>query len=100
MVRSKRILVVEDDRDLCSLLSSLLDVEGYKTETACDGGDAVQRVLDERPDAIVLDVMLPGRSGFDICRELKFRRETNLIPILMLTAMTGEAAKTSGLRVG
>src|SRR5688572_15614668 len=97
---SQRILVVEDDRDLCELLSTLLGVEGYRTETASDGADAVQRVVAGRPDAVVLDVMLPGRSGFDICRELKFRRETNLIPILMLTGMTGDEARTSGLRVG
>ena len=97
---SERILVVEDDRDLCELLSTLLGVEGYRTETASDGADAVQRVVAGRPDAVVLDVMLPGRSGFDICRELKFRRETNLIPILMLTGMTGDEARTSGLRVG
>jgi two-component system, OmpR family, response regulator len=95
-----RILVVEDDRDLCNLLSTLLDVEGYKTDTACDGGNIVERVATERPDAVVLDVMLPGRSGFDICRDLKFRRDTNLIPIVMLTAMQGEDAEQSGLRVG
>ena len=100
MERSERILVVEDDHDLCSLLSNLLGFEGYATATASDGSEAVQRVLAERPDAVVLDVMLPGRSGFDICRDLKFRRETNLIPIVMLTAMSGEEARTSGLRVG
>jgi DNA-binding response OmpR family regulator len=97
---SERILVVEDDRDLCELLSTLLGVEGYRTETTGDGADAVQRIVAARPDAVVLDVMLPGRSGFDICRDLKFRRETNLIPILMLTGMTGDEARTSGLRVG
>jgi DNA-binding response OmpR family regulator len=95
-----RILVVEDDRDLCNLLSTLLDVEGYTTETSCDGGDVVERVAQQRPDAVVLDVMLPGRSGFDICRDLKFRRDTNLIPIVMLTAMQGKDAEQSGLRVG
>ena len=97
---SERILVVEDDQALCSLLSTLLGVEGYRTEVSCDGVDAVQKVLAERPDAVVLDVMLPGRDGFEICRELKFRRETNLIPIVMLTAMQGKEAETSGLRVG
>jgi two-component system, OmpR family, response regulator len=97
---SERILVVEDDRHLCGLLSTLLDVEGYRTAVACDGADALEKVLAERPDAVVLDVMLPGRDGFEICRELKFRRETNLIPIVMLTAMQGKEAETSGLRVG
>jgi CheY-like chemotaxis protein/anti-sigma regulatory factor (Ser/Thr protein kinase) len=95
-----RILVVEDDRDLCNLLSTLLDVAGYSTDTACDGGNIVERVAAERPDAVVLDVMLPDRSGFDICRDLKFRRDTNLIPIVMLTAMQGKDAEQSGFRVG
>jgi two-component system, OmpR family, response regulator len=97
---SERILVVEDDRELCGLLSTLLQVEGYCTAAVCDGADAVGKVLAERPDAVVLDVMLPGRDGFEICRDLKFRRETNLIPIVMLTAMQGADSKTSGLRVG
>jgi DNA-binding response OmpR family regulator len=96
----ERILVVEYDRDLCDLLSSLLGVEGYRTATACDGSNAVDQVLSQRPDAIILDVMLPDRSGFDICRELKFRRETNLIPILMLTAMHSKGAEESSFRVG
>jgi two-component system, OmpR family, response regulator len=95
-----RVLVIEDDRDLCKLLGDLLGVEGYSTTTACDGSDALREVLAERPDAIILDVMLPGRSGFEICRDLKFRRETNLIPIVMLTAMQGRDAENSGLRVG
>jgi DNA-binding response OmpR family regulator len=97
---SERILVVEDDRDLCGLLSELLDVGGYRTATACDATNALDKVLAERPDAIVLDVMLPDRSGFDVCRELKFRRETNLIPILMLTALDDDKARGKGLRVG
>ena len=97
---AERILVVEDDRGLCELLSTLLDVEGYRTVTACDGADAVKKVAAERPDAIVLDVMLPGRDGFEVCKDLKFRRETNLIPIVMLTARHDDEAERSGLRVG
>lgn len=98
--RAERILVVEDDRGLCELLGTLLGIEGYRTVTACDGADAVRKVLAERPDAIVLDVMLPGRDGFDVCRELKFRRETNLIPIVMLTAMHDAESERSSMRVG
>lgn len=98
--RTERILVVEDDHGLCDLLSTLLDVEGYRTFKACDGADAVKKVLAERPDAVILDVMLPGRDGYEVCKDLKFRRETNLIPIVMLTAMHGVEAERSSLRVG
>jgi DNA-binding response OmpR family regulator len=96
----ERIMVVEDDTALCNLLGTLLGIEGYTTQVVCDGSNAVQKVVAERPDAVVLDVMLPDRSGFEICRELKFRRETNLIPIVMLTALQDRESESSGLRVG
>lgn len=100
MPASEQILVVEDDADLCHLLCELLRSEGYRAVAAYDGHTAVRSVAERRPDAIVLDVMLPDMSGFEVCRGLKLRRETNLIPILMLTAMTDAASIRSGLRVG
>jgi DNA-binding response OmpR family regulator len=96
----RKILVVEDDSDLCSLLCDLLNTEGYQTESSSDGLEAVQRVSRECPDAIVLDVMIPGLNGFDVCEKLKFSRQTNRIPILMLTALDGHEARDRGLRVG
>ena len=95
-----RILVVEDDLDLCSLVCDLLNTEGYRADAAHDGTTAVRRAADECPDAVVLDVMLPEMDGFEVCQALKFRRETNLIPILMLTALDNAAARARGLRVG
>lgn len=95
-----RILVVEDDMDLGGLLCDLLRTEGYDAHRVDDGDQAIERVADDPPDAIVLDVMLPGMSGFEVCQRLKFRRDTNLIPILMLTALDDEKARTKGLRVG
>src|SRR4051794_9663472 len=97
---SGRILVVEDDPDLCLLLCDLLSTQGYQAEAANDGTSAVRRVADECPDAIVLDVMIPGMNGFQVCQALKFRRETNLVPILMLTALDGTDAREHGLLVG
>jgi len=96
----KTILVVEDDADLCHLLCELLESDGYRAEPAYNGLGAVRRVGECPPDALVLDVMLPDMSGFEVCQNLKLRRETNLIPILMLTAMSDPASVRSGLRVG
>src|ERR1043165_4795305 len=80
---SARILVVEDDNDLCSLMCDLLCLEGYRAQAGADG----------------LDVMLPGLDGFEVCQQLKFRRDTNLIPILMLTALDDRETRERGLRV-
>ena len=100
MAQAEHILVVEDDADLCELLCDLLRTEGYRAESAYEGRGAVRRVTEERPDALVLDVMLPDMSGFEVCQSLKLRRETNLIPILMLTALSDAASVRSGLCVG
>jgi DNA-binding response OmpR family regulator len=100
MNQPERILVVEDDPEICSLLCELLRVDGYRADAAPDGSDAIRQIKEDRPDAVVLDVMLPDMSGFDVCQRLKLRRETNQIPILMLTALHDEASRRSGLRVG
>lgn len=96
----QRILVVEDDPDLCDLLCDLLNTQGYRAEAVQDGAAAIRRVADACPDAVVLDVMLPEMDGFQVCQALKFHRETNLIPILMLTALDSAEARQRGLRVG
>jgi DNA-binding response OmpR family regulator len=100
MSRGDRILIVEDDADLGGLLCDLLRTEGYDAICIDNGEAAVKRVADDPPDAVVLDVMLPGMDGFEVCQRLKFHRETNLIPILMLTALDDEKARGRGLRVG
>jgi DNA-binding response OmpR family regulator len=97
---AERVLVVEDDPDVRAVLCRILEMEGYRVESLADGGDAVARVKADRPDAIVLDVMLPGMNGMDVCQELKFHRETNLIPILMLTALSDRESRRKGLWVG
>jgi DNA-binding response OmpR family regulator len=98
--RGDRILVVEDDADLGGLLCDLLRTEGYDAVRVEDGDQAVRHVAQDPPDAIVLDVMLPGMDGFEVCQRLKFSRDTNLIPILMLTALDDDKARGKGLRVG
>ncbi len=100
MKQGDRILIVEDDADLGGLLCDLLQTEGYRPVRVEDGDQAVRLVAQDPPDAVILDVMLPGMDGFEVCQRLKFRRETNLIPILMLTALDDDKARGRGLRVG
>ena len=100
MAEAARILVIEDDKDLCLLICQLLSLEGFTAEPVHDGGEAMERIAANAPDALILDIMLPGLSGLEVCRRLKFRRETNSVPVLMLTASATDQSRDSGLRVG
>ncbi len=91
------ILVVEDEPVLLETLEYNLKQEGYRVLTAAEGWTAVETARRERPDLVILDVMLPDIDGFEVCRIL--RREST-IPILMLTARTDEVDKVVGLEVG
>jgi len=94
----KRILLVEDDDDIASLLELHLSDEGHQVEVVDDGDEGLERALNEDHDLIILDIMLPGTDGFDICRRL--RQEKCPIPILMVTAKTEEVDKVLGLELG
>ncbi|MBC7250391.1 MAG: response regulator transcription factor [Anaerolineae bacterium] len=93
----QKILVVEDDRTLLETLEYNLNRQGYQVLTVADGLAALQMARQERPDLIVLDVMLPGMDGFEVCRIL--RREIT-VPILMLTARDEEVDRVVGLELG
>lgn len=95
---SLRILLVEDEPGLVITLSDLLRMEGYEVETATNGEAGVARALAERFDLIILDVMLPRKSGFEVCRELRERGIESAI--LMLTAKTQVADRVTGLKLG
>jgi two-component system OmpR family response regulator len=92
-----KILVVEDDRTLLDVLKYNLAKEGYAVITATDGVQGLDVARSERPDLVVLDIMVPKLDGFEVCRIL--RRETTM-PILMLTAKAGETDKVVGLELG
>ncbi|HNS52686.1 MAG TPA: response regulator transcription factor [Anaerolineae bacterium] len=92
-----KLLVVEDDLTLLETLEYNLTAEGYRVLTATDGLAAVEVARKERPDLVVLDVMLPGLDGFEVCRIL---RRDSAVPILMLTARAGETDRVVGLEVG
>ena len=93
-----RILVVEDEASICLALEDDLKMEGYEVEIVRDGDSASRRAREQAIDLILLDVMLPGKDGFEVCREL--RRAGLRTPILMLTAKTQEAEKVLGLELG
>jgi len=93
-----RILVVEDDRDIAMLLEDDLRAEGHHVEVIRDGVIASRRGREPDWDLIILDVMLPGRDGFDVCRDI--RRARVHTPIIILTAKTHEAEKILGLDLG
>jgi DNA-binding response OmpR family regulator len=93
-----KILVIEDEPGIAFGLESDLQTEGYEVAVVGDGADAVQRARDEVFDLILLDVMLPHKDGFEVCREL--RRGGLKTPIILLTAKTHEAEKILGLDVG
>lgn len=94
----KHILLVEDDPDIADLLELHLTDEGHQVDVVDDGDEGLDRALTGEYDLIVLDIMLPGTDGFDICRRL--RQEKQHTPILMVTAKTEEVDKVLGLELG
>ena len=93
-----KILVVEDEPGIALGLEDDLKMEGYEVEVVADGNAALNKALGATFDLILLDVMLPGKDGFDVCRELRRRGSTS--PILMLTAKAQEAEKVMGFELG
>ena len=95
---SARILLVEDEPGLVMTLSDLLGAEGYEVESATDGPAGLSKALKEKFDLIVLDVMLPGKNGLEVCREL--RQQGSEVAVLMLTAKTQLYDRVAGLKIG
>jgi two-component system, OmpR family, alkaline phosphatase synthesis response regulator PhoP len=100
MNATARILVVEDEQDILELVSYNLLREGYTVDGVTSGEEALRRVATQRPDAVLLDLMLPGMDGLAVCRALRASADTRDIPILMLTAKSEEADIIAGLELG
>lgn len=98
MSAQQSILIVEDEADLRRGLELNLAAEGYRVVTAARGDAAVEQALDERPDLVLLDIMLPGRSGLDVCRDLRSKGFD--APIIMLTAKAEEVDRVVGFEIG
>lgn len=94
--RAKKILLVDDDRDLVEATKAILKSKSYKVVTAYDGEEGLRKVVEERPDLIILDVIMPVKDGLSVCKELKTDPKYfffSKIPILMMTVYPGDRSK-------
>src|SRR5256886_12063246 len=96
----RKILIIEDETDVADLLTLNLRKAGYRVSTAADGVSGLHKVRDDKPDFVILDLMLPKMSGLELCRILKSDAATAQVPILMLTAKAEEIDRIVGLEFG
>jgi two-component system, OmpR family, alkaline phosphatase synthesis response regulator PhoP len=94
MTDKKRILVVDDEPDFCSIVQGQLEKEGFDVELAYNGVEGMEKVQANPPDAIVLDVMMPEKDGYEMCKELKADNDLCEIPVLLLTAVASHVTST------
>lgn len=97
---NEKILVVDDEEHILELISFNLTNNGYKVIKTNNGIDAVRLAIEEKPKLILLDLMIPGKDGYDVCREVRSNSEIRNIPIIMLTAKSEELDKILGLELG
>jgi two-component system, OmpR family, phosphate regulon response regulator PhoB len=95
-----RVLIVEDEADLAWMIAYNLEAEGYVVESVGRGDEAELRLAENAPDLVILDWMLPGVSGIEICRRLRAREATRTLPIIMVTARREESERVRGLSIG
>lgn len=97
---AKKILLIDDELDIVKLVESRLKINGYEVVVALDGQEALEKAREEKPDLILLDLMLPKLSGYKVCRMLKFDEKYKHIPIIMFTARVQENDEKLGFEVG
>lgn len=97
---SHRILIVEDEESLLKLESILLTSRGYHVRGVTDGVAALKEIAENRPDLVLLDIMMPGIDGFEVCRRIKEDPLTSSIPVVMLTAKKSSMDQARGVQVG
>src|SRR3712207_4228265 len=100
MATGARVLIVEDEEPLTLILRYNLEAEGYDVDSVGRGDEADIRLREQVPDLVVLDWMLPGLSGIELCRRIRARRETERLPVIMLTARGEEGDRVRGLATG
>jgi two-component system phosphate regulon response regulator PhoB len=98
--RTAKLLIVEDETDILHLLQFNFQREGFETHTARDGNEALRLAQERRPDLIVLDLLLPGKDGLEVCKTLKSREDSRNTPIIMLTAKGEEQDRITGFELG
>ena len=97
---NRKILIIEDDRDIVEMITYNLKADGYEVLSAFTGKDGITVARRERPDLIILDIMLPVMDGFEVCRVLKSAEATACVPIIILSAKSQETDKIVGLELG
>lgn len=100
MVKKKRILMIEDEEDIAALIKLQAELSGYKLHVEVDGINGYRAIEREKPDLVILDVMLPGENGLDVCRKMKMNPETKNIPVIILSAKGEEIDIVLGLELG
>ncbi len=95
-----KALIVEDEPEANELLAMLVQLRGYQTDSAFTGGEALEKAESCRPDIVFLDLMLPDINGYEVCRALKASRDTNAIPVVMVTARVAAENRVLGFRAG
>lgn len=99
-MQKPRILLIEDEEDIAALIKLQADISGYKLLVEVDGLNGMRAVEREKPDLVILDIMLPGQSGLDVCRKIKTNPELKDIPVIMLSAKSEELDVILGLELG
>lgn len=100
MAQKKRILLIEDEEDIAALIKLQAELTGYKLHVEVDGINGFRAIERERPDLAIVDIMLPGQNGFDVCRKIKSHPELKNIPVIILTAKNEEFDIILGLELG
>lgn len=95
-----RIIMIEDEEDISDLVKLQAEISGYKIQVVADGIEGYNAVLREKPDLVILDIMLPGENGLDVCRKIKSNPETKNIPVIVLSAKGEEIDVVLGLELG
>jgi len=93
MKTGKKILVIDDEPLVVEVLKIMLEIKNYEIITASNGIEGIERSVREKPDLVILDILMPGMDGYQVCRKLKEDRKTMTIPVIMLTALGGQSAE-------
>ncbi len=100
MAYKKRILLIEDEEDIAALIKLQAELCGYKLHVEVDGINGYRAIEREKPDLVILDIMLPGQNGLDVCRKMKTNTELRVIPVIILSAKGEELDEILGLEIG
>src|SRR3990172_10855607 len=100
MSHKKRILLIEDEEDIAALIKLQAEATGYKLNVEVDGINGYRAIEREKPDLVILDIMLPGQNGLDVCRKIKSNPDLRDVPVIILTAKSEEIDIVLGLELG